>query len=298
MAVLGPTFPPNAAAPAGGRSSKRIILACVFGAGILATHTPFGVPPAVGAFARAAGLVFVYWASILLEAAPFVLAGTVAAAALKYVSRRSAAAPLIALFAPGCDCSLNGFASALSSAAPPVAGFALTWSAACGPAALAATHAALGDRMVMARLAGGLAAASVTALLWACVRTRPVSVENAHGEDATLAAQLGAALRGLSAAALAAACLAALAPNALHSMTSVPAAALMGAVISPCSTADAMLARVLLIGRSSQAAFVLAAQCIDVRQLAMLWCNFGAIRTVLGAIGGCAGCVVAALLAR
>jgi uncharacterized membrane protein YraQ (UPF0718 family) len=278
---------------------KRTILACVLAGGALAMHSPFGMPPIFASIASAAGLVFVYWASILLEAAPFVLAGTAAAAALQHVSKRAAAAPLIALFAPGCDCSMNGFASALSTAKPSVAGFALTWSAACGPAALIATHAALGNRMVVARLAGGMVAASATAWLWTFSRQRPLEAAPcARREDATFARQLCVAFRGLSVAAVGAACLAALAPDAVHSMTSAPAAALIGAVLSPCSTADAMLARVLLSGHSSQAAFIIAAQCVDVRQLVMLRRHFGTTRMVMGAIAGCAGCVAAALLAR
>jgi uncharacterized membrane protein YraQ (UPF0718 family) len=257
------------------------------------------MPPIFASIASAAGLIFVYWASILLEAAPFVLAGTAAAAALQRASKRAAAAPLFALLAPGCDCSMNGFASALSTAKPSVAGFVLTWSAACGPAALVATHAALGDRMVIARLAGGFVAASTTAWLWTFFRQRPLEAAPcARHEDATFGRQLCAAFRGLSVAALGAACLVALAPDVTHSMTSAPAAALIGAALSPCSTADAMLARVLLSGHSSQAAFVIAAQCADVRQLVMLRRYFGTTRMVMAAVAGCAGCVAAALLAR
>jgi uncharacterized membrane protein YraQ (UPF0718 family) len=278
---------------------KWIIPACALASGALAMHSPFGMPPIFASIASAAGLVFVDWASILLEAAPFVLAGTAAAAALQRVSKRAVAAPLFALLAPGCDCSMNGFATALSTAKPSVAGFALTWSAACGPAALLATHAALGDRILVARLAGGLVAASATAWLWSFSRQRPLKTARcARHEDTTFAGQLCAALRGLSVAALGAASLAALAPDAIHSMTSAPAAAVIGAVLSPCSTADAMLARVLVNGHASQAAFVIAAQCVDVRQLAMLRRHFGATHMVMGAIAGCAGCVVAALLAR
>jgi hypothetical protein len=300
LEVLGPTLPPAEAAPSGKRPRRFVVpalLACA--AAGAALHAPNSIPPALSSASAGASLVFTFWASIMLEATPFVFAGSALAAALHRLPIRGIAAPLIAIVAPGCDCSTSGFAAALARTSLPVTGFVLTWNAVCGPAALVATHAALGDHLLLARLAGGATAALATAALWRWVPAAPIpSKPTASHGNVRFVDTLGVGLLNLSWAALAAALLRAIAPNVLRASTSPMPAAIVGALLSPCSTADAILARVMLADHASQAAFVVAAQCVDIRQIAMLHRHFGAFRALLACAAGCAGCALAAMAAR
>lgn len=81
-------------------------------------------------------------------------------------------------------------------------------------------------------------------------------------------------------------------------LSSPAVAAAAGALLSPCSTSDAVLARVLVRDPHAQAAFLIASQTFDVRQLATIARAFGGRRALLAGLAGVAGCAVAALVAR
>src|SRR5271169_4055130 len=72
------TFPPGVHAPALSRALSAPAVAAI--ALIAAMHPPLWSPIGVADIAGSADRAFAYWSSILLEAAPFVVAGTVAAA--------------------------------------------------------------------------------------------------------------------------------------------------------------------------------------------------------------------------
>jgi uncharacterized membrane protein YraQ (UPF0718 family) len=74
-------------------------------------------------------------------------------------------------------------------------------------------------------------------------------------------------------------------------------AGVIGALLSPCSSADALLARVLFREPATQLVFIVAAQCLDVRQIGLVYKFFGA-RHAAGAIASavvacCAGYALA-----
>jgi uncharacterized membrane protein YraQ (UPF0718 family) len=245
------------------------------------------------------GRICIYAASIVLEAAPFVLAGSTAATIAQRFAAGAIAAPLLTAFAPGCDCAMNGFAAALRRCRPAIAGMALTWGAACNPIALISTATILGSHVLAARLIGGGVAAATLGLLW---RTDP-SAESAGSHDACarsadVAIHLGDGLKLLLPAAFAGSAALVLAPDVLRTHASPLFAAIAGALLSPCSTADPVLAKVLAVSASSQAAFVVAAQCADVRQFALLSRYFGLRRAVLAVAAGAAGCIAAIIAAR
>jgi hypothetical protein len=285
------------------REARRAALAMAAIAAVVAAGAspPGALPESARAAAGFGWHVFVNGASIIMESAPFVLAGCIAASC---VQRFALLAPLTAtlvLLNPGCDCSQNGFADALRRSNPATAGFALTWGAVCAPMALVTTHAILGDRALVARLIGGAVAASVTALAWSRAGA-PQSDEPACGHPATsLAEHFGRAICGIAVAALAAALLIGLlkvAPALSRFVSSPIAAAFAGSLLSPCSTADAVIARVFTESRPAQAVFMVAAQCADIRQFGMLRRSFGLSRAVLAMGAGIAGCVAAAIAGR
>ena len=275
---------------------RPLVLALLFAG--FAAIPPAGAIANSGAAATVTCRTFALASSILLAALPYLFAGAASACALMRLAPRNRLAPLLALAAPGCDCSINGFAGALRDHNPALAGFALTFSAACGPAALLATHAVLGNSFVAARIAGGSVAAVITAISWSVARSGGPSACAHDRAASTLCDHLDASIRGFLVPAIVAALLVTLAPDAARALPGAPFAALAGAVLSPCSTADAVLARVLFVDHHSQAAFVIAAQCVDLRQLAMLRRNFGTVRCALAALAGCAGCAVAAAVVR
>jgi len=265
-----------------------------------AARSPSGLPATLNDVGARVSLGIVWWASIVLTSMPFVTAGAIAASLAGAIPRlRGYGAPLAAMLAPGCDCSLAGLASSLRRAPPAVAGFAIAWGAIAGPSALIATRAAGGNGLLEARLVGALVTAALTALSWGLADHRVAAHACAtHERPAPIVERIFAALGGLGASALGATVLLVAAPGAVEGSTSPFAAALVAAVLSPCSTADAVLARVLLHDRASQAAFVIAAQSIDVRQLSTIKRVFGWRCTLLALIAGCAGCAAAALAAR
>jgi uncharacterized membrane protein YraQ (UPF0718 family) len=295
--VPTPTFPDDGQAPAGWRPPRFARAALAASAILAAIASPRWLAEHAGVALARVALALSFASSIVLEAAPFIVSGVVIAALVSRFVRNGLIAPLVALFSPGCDCSLNGLASAFARSDPSVAGFSLVWSAVAGPAALAATHVALGDHLVAARLAGAAVASSLTALGWRMTPIRLTVCDRAHGDDSA-SRHLGTSLSALALTAVIGASAVTFVPGMLAHLTNVPAAAIAGALLSPCSTADAVLARVLIRGSAAQAAFVVAAQSFDVRQLAMLGRHFGFARAAVAAFAGCAGCFVAALVAR
>jgi len=69
--------------------------------------------------------------------------------------------------------------------------------------------------------------------------------------------------------------------------------ALLGALLSPCSTSDPLLALALMRDAHAQLAFMIAAQCLDVRQMLMLLRHFGFVRMAAAAISAAAACALA-----
>jgi uncharacterized membrane protein YraQ (UPF0718 family) len=261
--------------------------------------SPAMLAPHVAAACDAAYRVFVDAVSIVLEAGPFVLAGAFAAAWVSRSAHGGVVAALAAALAPGCDCSMNGFARALRGCPPPLAGFALTWGAACNPIALVATATVLGRHVLAARMAGALAAALAVAALWAIVaaRTAPDETREACHADGGLAAHVATAVRLLLPAAILASLALVLLPNIIRTHATPFLCAAIGALLSPCSTADAVLAKVIGSSAPAQAAFVIASQSLDARQFVLLRRHYGTPRALLAWFAGAAGCATAALCA-
>jgi len=260
------------------------------------------------------------WASIILAALPYIVAGALAA---QYAQRligwrfrhKHRAIALLAVFNPGCDCALNGFASALARLHPALAGFALTFAAAASPVSLAVTYAAFGLHMTVARAAGALIAALLTATSWCRLDDRrPANsvgptfmvgrgIDNVVGRatlahrvsDAhptTVVDDLAAALRGVAYAATAAVAIKALVPVAIFAHIAPAGAAMFGALLSPCSTADPLMAAAFMHDPRAQLAFMLAAQCLDVRQMLLTSRHFGLSRTIAAALCAAAACTI------
>lgn len=264
-----------------------------------ALFSPAMFAPHVAAACDAAFRIFVYAVSIVLEAGPFVLAGAFAAAWVSRIAHSGVVAAFATALTPGCDCSMNGFARALRRCPPPLAGFALTWGAACNPIALVATATVLGRHVLAARMAGALAASLAVAALWAIIaaRTPPDEIRAVCHADDGLAAHVATAVRLLLPAAILASLALVLLPHMIHEHAAPLLSAAIGALLSPCSTADAILAKVIGSSARAQAAFVIASQALDVRQFALLRRHFGTQRALLAWLAGAAGCATAALCA-
>jgi uncharacterized membrane protein YraQ (UPF0718 family) len=258
---------------------------------VLCATTPAESPQLLAALAD--------WASVVAAALPYVVFGFLAAALLNRLRARGfarghLAVGILAICNPGCDCALNGFADALSRADPALAGFVLTFAAIASPAALAVTFAALGSRMTLIRLFGAAVAAALTALVWRVMPARVSQHRHACGVEADPPQLLASALIGVLCAAAAAAAGKQLLPAQFFSHVSAFVVAAMGALLSPCSTADPFMAASLLRDARDQAAFVVAAQGASVRQLALLARGFGIARAI-AAIACCAVACTAAV---
>jgi uncharacterized membrane protein YraQ (UPF0718 family) len=103
---------------------------------------------------------------------------------------------------------------------------------------------------------------------------------------------LAAALRGVAYAATAAVAIKAFVPISLFAHMAPASAALLGALLSPCSTADPLMAAAFMRSAHAQLAFMLAAQCLDVRQMFLMLRHFGRSRMIAAAV--CAACACAA----
>jgi uncharacterized membrane protein YraQ (UPF0718 family) len=193
---------------------------------------------------------------------------------------------------------MNGFVDALRRCPAPLAGAALMWGAVCNPVALVATYAVLGPRALLARTIGGGVAAAAVALLWLREHdnARECGVHReCHGPD--MSERVESALRALVPAAVIASIVLVVAPDGLRAHMSPLFAAIVGALISPCSTADPVLARALCVAPAAQAAFVVAAQCADVRQILLMARSYGMRHALFAMLSGATGCVCAASIA-
>lgn len=247
-----------------------------------------------------AARAWAYAWSIVLEAAPYILVGAIAASCFERWARRSAFAALFAAIAPGCDCSMNGFARSLRSLPAPFASGVIMWGSCCNPIALFATYQILGGRLTVARIAGALTAALIAAALQRAFRAS-WTVDAACDTHATALgpiAHLENGLKLLLPAALVSSTVLAFFPDLVRLHASPLLGAIAGAVLSPCSTADPILARTLSASTAAQAAFVVAAQCLDVRQLGLLRRCFGSPGIGIALVSGALGCCIATIVAR
>ncbi len=247
-----------------------------------------------------------YFCSMLLGAAPFLTCGALGAATLGSLTSGNGstlragrwALPLFALIFPGCDCSMNAYARSLRGAPPWLAACAVVWGSCCNPLALVTTQAILGPRMLCCRMVAGAVAAALTALLW----MRLPAASSAHacerrGGFLDLFSRLAAGgVTSFAVAASLAATWLAIAPGTTLGRQPL-AAGLMGALLSPCSSADAVLARVMFERPASQLAFMIAAQCIDVRQVALVAHTFGPAHAARASFAAVVACAVGCLLA-
>jgi uncharacterized membrane protein YraQ (UPF0718 family) len=109
--------------------------------------------------------------------------------------------------------------------------------------------------------------------------------------------ELGAALNGVAFAAAAAVVAKAIIPPATSAHMAPAGAALVGALLSPCSTSDPLLALALMRDVHAQLAFMLAAQCLDIRQMLLLLRHFGVVRMSTAAVSAAAACALATMFA-
>ena len=229
---------------------------------------------------------------MMVGAAPFLAAGALAAAV---AVRMRVALPLFAMLFPGCDCSMNAYASSLRNARPALSAVAIVWGSCCNPLALYTTAAILGPRMLLYRMIAGAIAAALTAATWSRIPAphRATTCEEPHSFSRSLVDLAGHGVASFAMAAGVSAIFLALRTNSVHAMGPL-AAALVGAALSPCSSADALLARALFAEPATQLVFVIAAQCLDVRQISLVYRFFGARR----AAGSCCAAIVACCVAR
>ena len=284
-----------------GAALRHVALATFAFGGLAAAALvpPSSVIPRLAAFESQLGVALFFFCSMLVGSAPYVAAGAVAGAIATLVGRSNAAVPLFALLFPGCDCSMNAYAPALRTAPPGAAGFAIVWGSCCNPLALLATATILGPRMAVGRIVAGAIAATLTALMWSRM-PRVTAVHACTGQRdflASLSSLANSGVRSFAVAAGASALYLAFFARETHRAGGPVMAAALGAMISPCSSADAVLARVLFNSPRSELAFIVAAQCLDLRQTVLVWRSFGiahAIRALGAASLACAaGCLFA-----
>ena len=108
---------------------------------------------------------------------------------------------------------------------------------------------------------------------------------------------LASALRAIAWAAAAAIAVKAVVPTASLAHMNAASAALLGALLSPCSTADPLLAAAILRDARAQLAFMLAAQCLDVRQMLLMLRHFGVAKMAAAAACAAGACALAAFFA-
>jgi uncharacterized membrane protein YraQ (UPF0718 family) len=277
--------------------------------GVLAVAA--AAPPAIAvpriAVVAAGGVrAWYYWCSMLLGAAPFLAAGGFVAAASMRWEAASAGGRLgswtriaFAMLFPGCDCAMNAYAASLRAARPALAAFAVVWGSCCNPLALVFTANILGPRLVAYRLMCGAVAAGLTAAAWSRLGPLPEAHACARPTDLweSFTRSTGGAVTSFSLAAAVSAMF------LVHSAAAPPLpagpwlAALTGALLSPCSSADALLARALYRAAPDQLAFLIAAQCLDVRQIALLRRSFGAARTAQACIAAALACALGCCIA-
>ncbi|HXW51567.1 MAG TPA: hypothetical protein VEJ41_06210 [Candidatus Acidoferrales bacterium] len=284
-------------------SPLRFALFAIFAGFALAAMLPpaLAMPHfvALAAFARRA---WGYWCSMLLGATPFLTMGALLSALLAGRGSRANGLWLAAssVCLPVCDCTIASYTGVLSRISPALASCTLTLGACCNPLALFVTWIALGPRLTWARAACGLAIALCTALAWRLIPGCS-AMSRSSPEHAGLAERFACAIaQGYSAFALAA--VAASLAIALHAARvighSAFAAAALGALMSPCSSADALLARALFTQPKCELAFVIAAQCLDVRQALVLVRAVGARRAFGALATSMVACTIACAFVR
>jgi uncharacterized membrane protein YraQ (UPF0718 family) len=281
-----------------------VVPSAALGAALFAAFfPPASALPLVQSAAPDLALMWSYFCSMLLAAAPFLACGAVGAAALATVTRRSArsrrwALPLGALLFPGCDCSLNAYAPSLRAAPSWLAACAIVWASCCNPLALVTTATVLGPTMLRSRLVAGAAAAALTAFGWSRLRAphppHACDAQAGFWDSFVRLAGTGIASFGI-AAALSAVCLA-VRPDIARGSGPL-GAALAGALLSPCSSADAVLARVLFERPGAQLVFMVTAQCCDIRQIWLVMRCFGVAHAVRASCAALAACAIGYLLA-
>ncbi|HEV2037094.1 MAG TPA: hypothetical protein VGQ96_00690 [Candidatus Eremiobacteraceae bacterium] len=277
----------------------RLATALSLGLALAALIPPTAALPRLAALAHDVSLAWYYFCSMLLGAAPFLTAGAVAAAAAASATPTLAMTlPLFALLFPGCDCSINAYATQLRCERPSVAAFAVVWGSCCNPLALFSTATILGPHLLCSRLIAGTIAATLTALAWA--RLPVAKVTHACQERVDFwESFLGFARGGIASFAVAACvssafmALFAKAPPA-HGFAG---AALLGALLSPCSSADPLLARVLFRDPATELTFIVASQCLDVRQVMLVRRCFGTAHALRAAAAAVLACVAGSVYA-
>ncbi len=265
-----------------------------------AVGSPAFVVPKAGAAAAIVLRAWNYWCSMMLGASPFLAAGGLVAAAAARVPRRWNGLALLvtSICLPGCDCTMNAYCAELARLSPGLAAFAITWGTCCNPLALLATSLVLGPRMALDRALCGLVAAALTALTWgrwAALPTRQSCDERQIFWE-RCASAMAASLGSFSMAAAVASVVIGAGGSHTANAPGVIAAAL-GAVLSPCSSSDSLLARVLFAHPKSQLSFMIAAQCLDVRQILMLRRHFGLARTFFAFGSSATACALGYALA-
>ena len=223
-------------------------------------------------------------------------AGALAAAV---AVRMRGALPFFAMLFPGCDCSMNAFASSLRRVRPALSAFAIVWGSCCNPLALYSTAAILGPHMLLYRMISGAIAAALTAVAWSrmpALRHARTCGER-HSFSRVVVDLAGHGVASFAIAAGVSAIFLTLRANSVHAVGPL-AAALVGAALSPCSSADALLARVLFPQPATQLVFVVAAQCLDVRQISLVYRVFGATHAAATCFAAIVACCVGGVLVQ
>jgi uncharacterized membrane protein YraQ (UPF0718 family) len=241
-----------------------------------------------------------YWCSMMLGASPFLTAGAFIATLASSISKRWSAPALVtaSLILPGCDCTINGSCSELARLPAPLAAFTVTFGTCCNPLALASTYLILGRHMALCRLLCGLCASAITACAWlrgcAVGAMCPTTLQDSFSKR-FVSAMNGALAAFSLASAAACSALVLLMPHLTRAPLLV--AAMLGALLSPCSSSDSLLARVLFSSAKNQLIFIMAAQCLDIRQAMMLRRHFGLRRTLMAFASSASACALGYVIA-
>jgi len=151
--------------------------------------------------------------------------------------------------------------------------------------------------MLVLRVCGGLIAAGLSAIVSSNAPPARCSKDSSDEHPARrFAVAAAAALSSLCAAAFLSALLLVSRPHALAAATPA-AAAIFGSLLSPCSTADAVLAGAFFRAPQAQLSFILASQALDFRQLALLHRAFGSAAALRSAAAALAALAAACELA-
>lgn len=277
------------------RSLPLASLAAGAALALAAALSPSFVVPKASAATTIGLRAWNYWCSMLLGASPLLALGGLVAAVASRVPRRWKGAVLLAtsICLPGCDCTINAYCGELARLPPTLAAFAVVWGACCNPVALVATSLVLGPRMALDRALCGFVAACLTAVAWRRFAALPAMHSNSSLDPfwERCANAIGAGLGSFSVAAVVASIILVVGARHVANAPGLVAAAL-GAVLSPCSSSDSILARVLFAHPKSQLSFVIAAQCLDVRQVLMLRRHFGFARAFFAVGSSATACAL------